>query len=204
MPIAIASRSCSTASAGPSVSTADSPPCASTSRIASSTPHSSCGLIVNPRCASSSACSSAVSTIWPPVSGHALHADQDLHRTGSSCVSSGSNSGVGADDGDGHRVALVHVLDRSSCRPRPRARAAGRRAAGTCRATGRRRRWSRTSGGPCASTMRSPSRGEDRLARRAGSASTPAARRVVVDRSACTGSRPARSLAVARGTPPCR
>ena len=69
MPIAIASRSCSSASAGPSVSTTDSPPCASTSRIASSTPHSSCGLIVNPRCFVSSACSSAVSTILPPVRG---------------------------------------------------------------------------------------------------------------------------------------
>ena len=45
MPIAIASRSCSSASAGPSVSTTDSPPFASTIRTASSTPHSSCGLI---------------------------------------------------------------------------------------------------------------------------------------------------------------
>ena len=41
MPMAIMSRSCSSASAGPSVSTTDSPPCASTSRIASSAAHSS-------------------------------------------------------------------------------------------------------------------------------------------------------------------
>ena len=57
---------------GPSVSTVTSPPCCSTSRTASSTPHSSCGLIVKPRWRVSSACSSAVSTILPPVSGTRL------------------------------------------------------------------------------------------------------------------------------------
>ena len=49
MPIAIASRSWSVASSGPSVRTVLLPPCASTIRTASSTAHSSCGLTVNPR-----------------------------------------------------------------------------------------------------------------------------------------------------------
>ena len=45
IPIAIAFRSCSSAAAGPSVSTVVSPPM----RTASSTAHSSCGEIVKPR-----------------------------------------------------------------------------------------------------------------------------------------------------------
>ena len=72
MPSDIASRSCSTASGGPRVSTTDSPPPASMIRTASSTPHSSCGLIVKPRCRVSSAVPSALSTILPPVNGTRL------------------------------------------------------------------------------------------------------------------------------------
>ena len=49
MPTAIASRSWSVASSGPSVRTVLDPPCASTIRTASSTAHSSCGLTVKPR-----------------------------------------------------------------------------------------------------------------------------------------------------------
>ncbi len=49
MPIAIASRSWSVASSGPSVRTVLVPPFASMSRTASSTAHSSCGLTVKPR-----------------------------------------------------------------------------------------------------------------------------------------------------------
>jgi hypothetical protein len=51
------------------VSTVDEPPFASIRRTASSTPHSSCGLIVKPRWRVSMACSSAVRTIRPPVIG---------------------------------------------------------------------------------------------------------------------------------------
>ena len=72
MPIAIRSRSCSSASAGPSVSAVEEPPCCSTSRTASSAPHSSCGETVNPRCRVWIACSSSVSVILPPVSGTRL------------------------------------------------------------------------------------------------------------------------------------
>ena len=53
---------------------------ASTIRTASSTPHSSCGLIVKPRWSVRIACSSSVSTIFPPVMRHALHADQEPHE----------------------------------------------------------------------------------------------------------------------------
>ena len=49
IPIATAFRSCSAAAGGPSVSAVVEPPWASTSRSASSTAHSSCGLIVKPR-----------------------------------------------------------------------------------------------------------------------------------------------------------
>ena len=79
-PIAMQSRSCSSASAGPSVSTTTSPPPASTIRTASSTPHSSCGLIVKPRCFVSSACASAVSTMRPPVIGTRLTQHEDPHE----------------------------------------------------------------------------------------------------------------------------
>ena len=71
-PIAMQSRSCSSASAGPSVRTTTSPVCASTIRTASSTAHSSCGETVKPRCFVSSACASSVSTIFPPVIGTRL------------------------------------------------------------------------------------------------------------------------------------
>ena len=50
----------------------------------------------------------------------ALDADEDVHAGAQpGCGSfSGSNSGVAADDGDRHRVALAEVLDeRASCRP---------------------------------------------------------------------------------------
>ena len=72
MPIAIMSRSCSSASGGPSVSTVQEPPCASTIRTASSAAHSSCGLTVKPRWRVEIARSSSVSTILPPVSGTRL------------------------------------------------------------------------------------------------------------------------------------
>src|SRR5438034_864094 len=49
-PSAMASRSCSMASGGPRVITTESPLFASIRRTASSTPHSSCGLMVKPRC----------------------------------------------------------------------------------------------------------------------------------------------------------
>ena len=80
IPSAIASRSCSSASAGPSVRTTDSPPWASISRTASSTPHSSCGLIVNPRCLVSIACASSVSDDLAARQRDALDADEDPHE----------------------------------------------------------------------------------------------------------------------------
>ena len=92
MPSAIASRSCSSASAGPSVSTSTSPPCCSTRRTASSTAHSSCGLIVKPRWRVSIACSSGVRTIRPPVIGTRL--TQTRTFTSGSSQFSGSKSGV--------------------------------------------------------------------------------------------------------------
>src|SRR4051812_12020781 len=110
MPIAIASRSCSSASAGPRVSTTDSPPCASTRRIASSTPHSSCGLMVKPRWRVSSACSSAVRTILPPVSGTRFTQTR-IFMSGPDPRVVGIEDGARADDVDRDAVALVHVLD---------------------------------------------------------------------------------------------
>ena len=67
------SRSCSSASGGPSVSTTDCAAArASTIRTASSTAHSSCGLIVKPRCRVWISCASSVRTILPPVIGTRL------------------------------------------------------------------------------------------------------------------------------------
>ena len=114
MPIAMHSRSCSSASGGPSVSTTDSPPCASTSRTASSTPHSSCGLIVKPRWRVSIACSSSVSTIRPPVIGTRLTQTEDLSRPDPRVL--GVEDRRRAGDRDRDRVALAHVLD-GSCSP---------------------------------------------------------------------------------------
>jgi hypothetical protein len=54
-PMLAAYRSCSSASAGPRVSTVDSPPCCSTICTAASTAHSSCGLVVKARYAVSTA-----------------------------------------------------------------------------------------------------------------------------------------------------
>ena len=79
MPSAIASRSCSSASAGPSASTTDSPPFASISRTASSTPHSSWGLIVKPRWRVWIDCSSVGQHDRAARHRHPLGADEDVH-----------------------------------------------------------------------------------------------------------------------------
>ena len=65
-------RNCSCAAAGPSVTTVTDPPNRSTSRTASSTAHSSCGLIVKPDALVSIARRSAVSVIAPPTVGTRL------------------------------------------------------------------------------------------------------------------------------------
>ena len=66
------SRSWSAASGGPSVSTETVPPSRSVICTASSTAHSSCGLIVNPDIRVSTSCPSAVTTILPPTIGTRL------------------------------------------------------------------------------------------------------------------------------------
>ncbi len=71
-PSARQARNCSSATAGPSVATVTDPPNRSTSRTASSTAHSSCGLIVKPDVFVSIARRSAVSVIAPPTVGTRL------------------------------------------------------------------------------------------------------------------------------------
>ena len=61
-------------------------------RTASSTPHSSCGEIVKPRCCVSIACSSSVSTIFPPVIGTRFTQTEDPHAL--TLAFSGSKTGV--------------------------------------------------------------------------------------------------------------
>ena len=136
MPSAIMSRSCSSASGGPSVSTVDEPPCCSISRTASSTPHSSCGLTVKPRWRVEIARSSSVSTIFPPVRGTRLTQTRTF-------IGSGADAGVlGIEHrrrvvrDDRNRIALAHVLDRELRCRRPRAPAGGSPSGCTCRATG--------------------------------------------------------------------
>src|ERR1700674_1684663 len=97
--------------------TTDSPPFASMTRTASSTPHSSCGLMVNPRCRVSRACPSAVSTILPPVNGTRLTQTRMQRVTTESAASCPDAHVLGVEDrsraGDrhGHRVPLTHVFD---------------------------------------------------------------------------------------------
>src|SRR5262249_49239365 len=118
MPIAIASRSWSAASSGPSVRTVVVPPPASTIRTASSTAHSSWGLTVNARNFVSIARSSGVNVIFPAVAGTRL--TQTRMFIGNASPRSGSSAHPGvrrveergrADDVDRHRVALAEVLD---------------------------------------------------------------------------------------------
>src|ERR1700722_17684582 len=71
-PSARHARSCSCASTGPSDTTVTEPPNRSASRTASSTAHSSCGLMVNPDALVSMAWLSAVSVIAPPTVGTRL------------------------------------------------------------------------------------------------------------------------------------
>ncbi len=118
-PTEIEKRSCSSASGGPTVRTVMSPPCASTSRIASSTAHSSCGLVVNARFRASTARWSAVSVIWAPGAGtrftHAsTRSPDDWSATGSSALHArvvGIEQRSRPGDGDLHGVVLVHVAN---------------------------------------------------------------------------------------------
>ncbi len=71
-PIDIAYRNCSSASAGPTVSTPALPPVRSAIRTASSTAHSSCGPIVKPRWRVSISVASSVSRISAPTAGTRL------------------------------------------------------------------------------------------------------------------------------------
>ena len=71
-PRAMASRSCSTAASGPRVSTETPPPRRSVICTASSTAHSSCGLIENPDIRVSTSCPSGVTAIVPPTVGTRL------------------------------------------------------------------------------------------------------------------------------------
>src|ERR1700674_6134522 len=112
MPKAIASRSCSTASAGPSVSTTESPLFASIRRTASSTPHSSCGLMVKPRCWVLIARPSSVSRIRPPVIGTRLTQTAMRNVLSPDAGVLGVEEWRGPRDRDRHRVALAHVLDK--------------------------------------------------------------------------------------------
>ena len=94
MPRAMASRSWSTASGGPRVRTTESPLFASISRTPSSTPHSSCGLIVKPRCCVLIARASSVNRMRPPVIGTRLMQAAIRTPYARMRVFSGSNRGV--------------------------------------------------------------------------------------------------------------
>src|SRR5438067_7144792 len=109
-PRAIASRSCSTASGGPSVSTTESPLLTSTRRTASSTPHSSCGLIVKPRCWVLIARASSVSTIRPPVIGTRLTQTATRKSLSPNARVVWIEQRRCAGDRNRNRVALAHVL----------------------------------------------------------------------------------------------
>src|SRR4051794_4875817 len=114
IPMAIASRSCSSAAAGPSVRTAVEPPSFSTMRTASSTPHSSCGLIVWPRNFVSIACPSAVSTMRPPVCGTRLTQTRMFTTRAISCANPRVlrvEEGRRAGDRDRHWILLAQVFD---------------------------------------------------------------------------------------------
>ena len=71
-PSASAPRSCSIAASGPRVSTETEPPSRSVICTASSTAHSSCGLIENPDARVSTSCPSGVTAILPPTVGTRL------------------------------------------------------------------------------------------------------------------------------------
>ena len=71
-PRASASRSWSIAASGPRVSTDTEPPARSVIWTASSTAHSSCGLIENPDIRVSTSCPSGVTAILPPTVGTRL------------------------------------------------------------------------------------------------------------------------------------
>src|SRR3954466_3532652 len=86
------------------------PPWVSTSRIASSTAHSSCGLVVNARLRASIARASGVRVICAPGAGTRLtHARM---RTPASALHArvvGIEERPRAGDDHAHRVVLVHV-----------------------------------------------------------------------------------------------
>ena len=71
-PRARAPRSCSIAASGPRVSTDTEPPARSVICTASSTAHSSCGLMENPDARVSTSCPSGVTAILPPTVGTRL------------------------------------------------------------------------------------------------------------------------------------
>src|SRR6185437_979760 len=121
---------CSSAAAGPRDTTVTAPPNRSTSRTASSTAHSSCGLIVNPDVFVSTARWSAVSVITPPTVGTRLTQTRISISLNSflfdvsgltECAARGKRKefsphpragGIehGAVRGDRDRVLLAHVL----------------------------------------------------------------------------------------------
>ena len=113
-PTARASRSCSTASAGPRVSTVAAPPVASAIWIGDldrRTPRA--GWSCSPTWRASTACCPRTAGPGPERLGHPLDADQDVGHV----ISLGSvrcrveqRCRVGRADGD--RVALLHVVDR--------------------------------------------------------------------------------------------
>src|SRR6185503_4959673 len=100
---------------GPTVSTVMSPPWASTSRMASSTAHSSCGLVVKARLRASTARWSAVSVICAPGAGtrftHASTRNPAIECSALHARVVGIEEGPRARDRDLHGVVLVHVPD---------------------------------------------------------------------------------------------
>ena len=108
-PTLAAYRSCSSASVGPRVMTVTSPPWVSVSWTASSTAHSSCGLVVKPRWAASTAWPSTVTLMRAPGAGTRLTQTRILIRAGSGL----HPRVVRIEDGTGgrhlHRVQLIHV-----------------------------------------------------------------------------------------------
>src|SRR6478735_539716 len=110
-PTASADRSCSTASASPSVSTEACPPVAPATCTASSTAHSSWVLVVKPAYRPSTAWPSSVRTTSPVESTTRLMQTRTSVMSADPLVGRVEQTG-GVDRRDGHRVELLHVRHR--------------------------------------------------------------------------------------------
>ena len=200
MPIATASRSCSAAAGGPSVSTVV------VAAVRGREPDRLLDRALLVR--ADRVPEEGVSTAWAsgrqgdPRSGlgHALDADEDVHRLMRAFSGSKSGREPATSTVTGYRSPMY--CDEQLRRPRRHAPAAGRPSGCACRRTAPTRPSSRTSRGPSGRrSARRPASGSARG--RACSACTPDGRGVVVDRQRAEHRRRL-LLALRARTPPCR